>query len=194
MAPLLSVHGGDKDTTIKIEPARPPSVLPLFIFLRTIKQKNLFYSIMLPTFLNNTRPSSVFPKSISGNTRNTKVKDASVDSPPSVAQADVEVVDVQVVGTTRATEERSPHKRKSNYGDGNQKKQRRHAPILDTNLAMQVSQVSPEKIVDSSLRVTQAEDVLVNKDGANGEMTHQETKYFTIPVTCSKNSAWWEGF
>jgi hypothetical protein len=157
-------------------------------------KKTFFYSIILPTFLNDTRPSSVLPKSISGNTCNIKVEDASVDSPPSVAQADVEVVDVQVVGTQQAIEERLPHKCKSNYGDGNQKKQWKHASILDTNLAKQVNQVSPENIVDSSLQATQAEDVLVNKDGANGEMTHQETKYFTIPVTCNKNFAWWEGF
>ncbi len=125
---------------------------------------------------------------------NIKVEDASVDSPPSVAQADVEVVDVQVFGTPRTIEERPPHKRKSNYGDGNQKKQRRHAPITDTDLAKQVNQVSPENIVDSSLQATQAEDVLVSEDGANGETTHQETKYFTIPVTRNKNSTWWEGF
>jgi hypothetical protein len=74
---------------------------------------------MLPTFLNNTSPSLVLAKSISGNTCNIEVEDASVDSPPSVAQADVEVVDVQVVGTPWAIEERPPHKRKSNYGNGN---------------------------------------------------------------------------
>ncbi len=106
---------------------------------------------MLPTFLKDTSPSSVLPKSISVNRYNIEVEDATVDSPPSVAQVDVEVVDVQVVGTPWVIEERPPHKRKSNHGDGNQKKQRKHIPISDTDLAKQVNQVSPKNIVDSSL-------------------------------------------
>ncbi len=116
----------------------------------------------MPTFLNDTIPSSVSPKSASSNMNDALVlpstaiadnKDALVHSPPSGAQADVN--DIQIVAPPRAVEER-PLKCKSNYVDVNQRKQKKHPPISDTNLEAQVNQMTAENIVDLSLRATQA--------------------------------------
>ena len=48
---------------------------------------------------------------------------------------------------------------------------------------------SLQNVVDLSLQATQAPD----SDG-DDEVIKDVTTYFTMPVTCSKQSLWWEGF
>jgi hypothetical protein len=72
------------------------------------------------------------------------------------------------------------------------KNQQKCPAISDVNLEKQVNRVrdgSLQNVVDSSFQATQAPDF----DGAN-EVIKEVTKYFTMPLTCTKSSLWWEGF
>jgi hypothetical protein len=72
------------------------------------------------------------------------------------------------------------------------KNQQKCPVISDANLEKQVNRVrdgSLQNVVDSTLQATQAPDF----DGAN-KVIKEVTKYFTMPITCTKSSLWWEGF
>lgn len=146
-------------------------------------------------------------------------KDALGDSSPPGAQADDN--DVEIVGSPLVIEERPQEKRKSNDGgdgqqggkqkhksndggdvqQGKQKKKKHTATskshqkrpaISDADLEKQVNRArhcSLQNVVDLSLQDTQAPD----SDG-DDEAIKDVTTYFTMPISCSKQSLWWEGF
>ena len=157
---------------------------------------------LTPTVLASTTSSSMDDALVMASTAKNNTEDALVDSSPPGAQADED--DVQIVGLPPAIEER-PHKKcKSNEGGddhrGKQKKQQKRPAtskncqkrpaISDANLEKQVNWVrdsSLQNVVDSSLQATQAPDSYGDK-----EVIKELTKYFTMPVTCTKQSLWWE--
>ena len=64
--------------------------------------------------------------------------------------------------------------------------------ISDADLKKQVNQVRHSKlqnVVDLSLQATQAQGL----DG-DDEAIKDVTTYFTMPIACTKQSWWWEGF
>jgi hypothetical protein len=68
------------------------------------------------------------------------------------------------------------------------KNQQKRPAISDANLEKQVNWVRDgnlQNVVDPSLQATQAPDF----DGAN-EVIKEVTKYFTMPITCTKSSLW----
>jgi len=86
---------------------------------------------------------------------------------------------------------------------GKQKKQKhivasknhqKRPAISDADLEKQVNRIrhgSQQNVVDLSLKATQAPDS-DSDDEAIKDVT--VTTYFTMPITCAKQSLWWEGF
>jgi hypothetical protein len=151
--------------------------------------------LLTSTVLTSTTSSNMDDALVMVSTAINNIEDALVDPSPPGAQADDN--DVQIVGVPPAIEERPHEKRKSNDGGGQQSKQKKQQmcpaipnnqqkrPVIsDANLEKQVNWVrddSLQNVVDSSLQATQAPDF----DGAN-KVIKEVTKYFTMPVTCTK--------
>jgi hypothetical protein len=160
---------------------------------------------------------------VMASTTNNNTEDAFVGPSPSGAQADdndVQIVGVPPAIEERPHEKRKSND--GDGQQSKQKKQQKHPAILnnqqkrpamsknqqkcpamskneqkcpaisDANLEKQVNQVrdgSLQNVVYSSLQAAQAPDF----DGAN-KVIKEVTKYFTMPVSCTKGSLCWEGF
>ena len=174
-------------------------------------------STVLASTTSSNMDDALVMASTSSSINNTK--DALGDSSPPGAQADDN--DVEIVGSPLVIEERPQEKRKSNDGgdgqqggkqkhksndggdvqQGKQKKKKHTATsrshqkrpaISDADLEKQVNRArhcSLQNVVDLSLQDTQAPD----SDG-DDEAIKDVTTYFTMPISCSKQSLWWEGF
>ena len=171
-------------------------------------------STVLASTTSSNMDDALVMASTSSSINNTE--DALGDSSPPGTQADDN--DVEIVGSPLVIEERPQQKRKSNDGgdgqrggkqkrksnDGGdvqqskQKKQRKPPAISkkcpaisDVDLEKQLNRVRnaslQNNVVDLSLQATQAPD----SDGDN-EAIKDVTTYFTMPITCSKQSLWWE--
>jgi hypothetical protein len=138
-------------------------------FLSQNQNKNLFYSIMLPTLLNDASPS-MSPTFLNDVSPSDEEQEHGLFTQP----------EAEAIGLTV---ELDPPKRKATTQGKNPNKKKQHCDISDADLDAQLKQVSAINANDSLL-------CAATKDNE----TKKVTKYFTMPVLGKKSSIWWESF